>query len=374
MTAKITRRSVRFLFAFGLAVLLYSCGPPPAVPETLPALLTDQEFWSLITEFSEPGGYFPSDNFISNESGYQNVIPTLLKTPKAGGVYIGVGPEQNLTYIVALRPKIAFIIDIRRQNMLGHLLYKALMETSADRAEFLSRLFARPNRVDSMTHSTPEELFRAYGSDRPSASFFETNITRVMDYLQNEKRFKLSEQDKAGIRHVAEAFFKSGPDLTYTFIGGYGDFKRTPTYSELMSERDGVSRNWNFLATEDQFRAIQHMQKKNLIVPLVGDFAGQKAIRSVAQYVREHRSTIRMFYTSNVEQYLFQDDEKWKQFYDNVLLLPTDSKSTFIRYVLNPWGFGRHQGTLASPMNSIVQAYRFGGIQGYYDVVRASTE
>jgi hypothetical protein len=374
MTAKITRGSVRFLFAFGLAVLLYSCGPPPAVPETLPALLTDQEFWSLITEFSEPGGYFPSDNFISNESGYQNVIPTLLKTPKAGGVYIGVGPEQNLTYIVALRPKIAFIIDIRRQNMLGHLLYKALMETSADRAEFLSRLFARPNRVDSMTHSTPEELFRTYGSDRPSASFFETNITRVMDYLQNEKRFKLSEQDKAGIRHVAEAFFKSGPDLTYTFIGGYGDFKRTPTYSKLMSERDGVSRNWNFLATEDQFRAIQHMQKKNLIVPLVGDFAGQKAIRSVAQYVREHRSTIRMFYTSNVEQYLFQDDEKWKQFYDNVLLLPTDSKSTFIRYVLNPWGFGRHQGTLASPMNSIVQAYRFGGIQGYYDVVRASTE
>jgi len=372
MTAKITRRSVRFIFAFGLAVLLYGCGPPPAVPERLPALLADQEFWSLITEFSEPGGSFPSDNFLSNESGYQNVIPALLKTLKPGGVYMGVGPEQNFTYIVALRPKIAFIIDIRRQNMLEHLFYKALMETSADRAQFLSRLFARPNRVDSMTHSTTEALFRGYGSSRPSASFFETNITHVMNYLQNEKGFKLSEQDKAGIRHVAEAFFKSGPDLTYTFIGGHGDFKRTPTYSELMSEGDGVAWNWNFLATEDQFRAIQHMEKQNLIVPLVGDFAGQKAIRSVAQYVRQHGSTIRTFYTSNVEQYLFQDNEKWKHFYDNVLLLPTDSTSTFIRYVPNPWGFGRHHGTLASPMNSIVQAYRYGGIQGYYDVVRQS--
>jgi hypothetical protein len=374
MTAAITSRSVEFVFAFGLVVLLCGCGcgPRPAVPETLPAFLTDQEFWSLITQFSEPGGYFPSDNFLSNESGYQNVIPALLKTLKPGGAYIGVGPEQNFTYIVALRPRIAFIIDIRRQNMLEHLFYKALMETSADRAEFLSRLFARPNRVDSVTRSTTEALFRAYGSGQPSAPFFETNITRVMNYLQNEKGFKLSEEDEAGIRHVAEAFFKSGPDLTYTFVGGYGDFKRTPTYSELMSEGDGVSRNWNFLATEDQFRLIQHMQKQNLIVPVVGDFAGQKAIRSVAHYVREHRSMIHAFYTSNVEQYLFQDDGKWKQFYDNVLLMPTDSASTFIRYVPNPWSFGRHQGTLASPMNSIVQAYRFGGIQGYYDVVRLS--
>src|SRR5262249_62154415 len=125
----------------------------------------------------------------------------------------------------------------------------------------------------SMTHSTPEDLFLAYRSDRPSPSFFETNITRVMNYLQNEKAFKLSEQDKAGIRHVAEAFFKSGPDLTYTFIGGYGDFKRQPTYSGLMSEGDGAPRHWKFLGTDDQLRAIQDMQQRNLIGPHVRDVA-----------------------------------------------------------------------------------------------------
>src|SRR5262249_7375963 len=88
------------------------------------------------------------------------------------------------------------------------------------------------------------------------------------------------------------------------FTGGYGDSRRMPSYSDLMTESDGVSRNWNFLATEDQFQAIQGMQKSNLIVPLVGDFAGPKAIRSVGQYVQEHASTVHAFYTSNVEQYL----------------------------------------------------------------------
>jgi hypothetical protein len=373
MTAEITRRSLVFVPAGLLLIfLLYGCGPEPPihVQETLPAGLTDEEFWNMITTFSEPDAYFPSDNFLSNESGYQSVIPAMLQTLKPGGVYIGVGPEQNFTYIVALQPKIAFIIDIRRQNMLEQLFYKALMETSADRVEFLSRLFARTG-VESTPDSTPEALFRSYKLNRPIPAFFETNLRRVVEYLENQKGFKLSEQDEAGIRHVAQAFFKSGPDLSYTFLGGYGDFRRMPTYSELMAESDGVSWNWNFLATEDQFRAIQRMQKSNLIVPLVGDFAGPKAIRAVAQYLQEHGSTVRTFYTSNVEQYLFQNGKNWRRFYDNCAFLPTDSTSTFIRYVVN--GLGLHERTsLTSTMHSIVGAYRGGRIQDYSDLVMLS--
>ena len=56
---------------------------------------------------------------------------------------MGVGPEQNLTYVAAFRPRIAFVVDIRRQNLLHHLWYKAVFELSPTRAEFLSRLFAR---------------------------------------------------------------------------------------------------------------------------------------------------------------------------------------------------------------------------------------
>ena len=97
---------------------------------------------------------FRSDNFVSNEITFQWVIPDLLRTTKPGGVYLGVGPDQNFTYIVALKPKIAFIFDIRRQNMLTHLMYKALIEQSTDRADFVSRLFARPRPTGLDTASS----------------------------------------------------------------------------------------------------------------------------------------------------------------------------------------------------------------------------
>jgi hypothetical protein len=366
-----TRSIVSISVALVLTLLLSACGPPPPIPDTLPAHLTDKEFWDMITDFSESDGYFRSDNFLSNESGYQSIIPKLRTKLKPGGVYIGVGPEQNFTYVGALQPRIAFIIDIRRQNMLEHLFYKALMETSADRAEFLSRLFADPHRVELTPNSGPEALFRAYASQRADSAFFEANLANVVEYLENQKGFKLSMKDEAAIRHVAQAFFDAGPGLRYTFIGGYGGYMSMPSYSELMLETDGESRNWNFLATEDQFRLIQGMQKSNLIVPLVGDFGGPKAIRSVARYTEDHGSKVRAFYTSNVEQYLFQEDD-WRRFYDNVLFLPTDSTSTFIRYSLSNWRFGHARTSLTSGMQSTLDAYRGGTIKGYYDVIGLS--
>src|SRR5205809_65578 len=135
---------------------------PQSASAAIPARLPDSTFWRLVTDLSEPGGFFRSDNFVSNETSFQSVIPALTRGTKPGGVYLGVGPEQNFTYIVALRPKIAFIFDIRRQNMLTHLMYKAVMEQSADRAEFLARLFSRPRPRSVDTMSTVDALFAAF--------------------------------------------------------------------------------------------------------------------------------------------------------------------------------------------------------------------
>ena len=109
----------------------------------VPAQLTDKQFWNLLKNLSQEHGFFRSDNLRSNETTFQFIIPTLLKTAKQGRVYVGVGREQNFTYMTALKPVMAFIIDIRHGNLYVHLMYKALFELSKDRAEFASHLFSR---------------------------------------------------------------------------------------------------------------------------------------------------------------------------------------------------------------------------------------
>ena len=77
-----------------------------------------------------------------------------------GGAYIGVSPEQNFSYMAALQPRIAFILDIRRENLDLQLLYKALFELSADRADFVSRLFSRPRPAGLASSANVKEILR----------------------------------------------------------------------------------------------------------------------------------------------------------------------------------------------------------------------
>src|SRR5258707_7262284 len=104
------RRFAPVLLAFVVSLALTQSAPQLLAAD-FPATLTDREFWSLTQTLSEPNGSFRSDNFLSNERGYQLIIPDLLERITPGtGVYLGVGPEQNFAYIVALRPRAAFII------------------------------------------------------------------------------------------------------------------------------------------------------------------------------------------------------------------------------------------------------------------------
>src|SRR6185436_8077546 len=124
----------------GASIIPWSAEQPQAAADVRVSI---EQFGRYLDTWSEAEGYFDSDNFISNETSYLHVIDQLEKQVKPGGIYLGVGPDQNFSYIVHTRPMLAIITDIRRQNMLEHLWYKALFALSNSRREFLSLMFSR---------------------------------------------------------------------------------------------------------------------------------------------------------------------------------------------------------------------------------------
>ena len=361
-----------------LLLALGAAGPrPQAAAEPLPARLSDRAFWQMVTEFSEPGGFFRSDNLVSNESTFQQIIPDLLKKTPRGGVYVGVGPDQNFTYITALAPRMAFIVDIRRQNMLLHLMYKALIETSDDRIEFLSKLFSRERPASLGASATPQDLFDAFGDVPASDALFARNEQALFDWLEKHHGFALSEEDHRAIEYVYRAFYLGGPDLRYSFPQQMGG-RWFPTYSELMVETDLEGLNHSYIANEKHFRDLKELETNNLLIPIVGDFGGDKALHKVGEYLREHGATVTYFYTSNVEQYLFQT-EAWSKYYTSVGAMPLDQTSTFIRAYFNlrfrsvqSFNAGPRSETLTDPIAPFIGAFRDGRIHTYYDVIERS--
>ncbi len=323
--------------------------------ETLPAQLTDQEFWKLTTEFSEPDGTFRSDNLLSNESYFQYVIPQLNELVKSGSVYMGVGPEQNFTYIAALKPKMVFIVDIRRGNLDLQLMYKAVFEMSNNRAEFVSRLFSRKQPSGIGPNSTVEEIFNAVANAPSSDEIYAENLKAITDHLMQKHGFPLSEYDLDGIDWVYSNFRRYGTRINYA-SSGRGGFGGGVTYADLMVATDAQGVLHSYLANEANFNILKSLETKNLVVPVVGNFAGPKAIRAVGKYVKEKEGTVSAFYLSNVEQYL-EMDGIWDDFCRNVAALPLDGSSTFIRSVRGGrFGLGSGLNSDLGNMSSEVKA------------------
>jgi hypothetical protein len=383
------------LCGFAACAAAQRTAPPPTAAASAPASranaaariperLADSTYWRLIGELSEPDGFFRSDNLVSNEVTFQYVIPELTRALGSGGVYLGVGPDQNFTYIVALRPKVAFIVDIRRGNLLQHLLYKALIESSNDRADFLSKLFSRPRPAGLASTVSVDSLFRAFERAQPDSALSRRNFAAVKERLLKQHGFAITEDEFRGMEYVHGAFYSAGPELTYSFPGGAGTFgrRRMPTYGELMVQTDSAGTARGYLANEANYRVLRDMQRNNLIVPVVGNFAGDKALRAVGGWLRERNATVSAFYLSNVEQYLFRQDDDWRRFLTNVSTLPLDSSSTFLRSVFNDMSFRAQVPPTAGPtvrsvtlrasIRETLKAFAEGRIQSYYDVVDMS--
>jgi hypothetical protein len=337
--------------------------------DKLPDRLTDSEYRNLMTSLSEPGGAFQFENLLSNEADFPHVMAELVRTAPAGGAYLGVGPEQNFNYIAAIRPKIAFIIDIRHQNVLQHLMYKALFELSADRATFVSRLFSRPRPTELKGDATAAQIFAAFQDATADEALFQSNL-REIDAFIAKRGFVLPAEDRRSIERVYAAFRDFGPLMNYNSRGGIpgGRGGGTPSYARLMTETDDADREWSYLATEASYRVVRDLEQRNLIVPLTGDFGGPRTIRGVGQYLKDHGAAVSVFYLSNVEGYLFQGGDRQGNpnggaaaFYENAASLPLLPSSAFVRWIPTFGGFGGNGTSVRmAPIRSAIEDFNAG--------------
>jgi hypothetical protein len=321
----------------------------------LPDRLSDAEFWALVDSISEPGGYFQiQDNFTSNEREIGQLFTMIRDRGIRGNVYMGVGPEQNLTYMAAIRPKMAFIVDIRRQAVMQHLMFKAIFEMANDRADFISILFSkrRPGGLDTST--SIQKIWEAYWPVASDTAMWKTNYTKIVDLLTKAHQFRFTPDETEQLKWVFDAFFMHGPVITTrsgSGGGGGGGGGNQSTFADLTGySNDDSGTPRSFLSSEENFAYVKDLHARNLIVPVSGDFAGPKAIRAIGAWLKERGAVLSAFYVSNVEQYLFREG-KAGTFYENVSTLPISEESIFIR----PYSL-RRLGISMTPLCSI-QAY-----------------
>jgi len=274
-------------------------------------------------------------NYISNELYQCHTVAALGET---GGVYLGTGPHQNYSYILKTKPAVAFIIDIRRDNMIQHLFLRAVMDLSTSRADFLSKILLR---------NTPE------------VSSCEDNIECILEEVQKAPRLKqreslieeiaakiesygiqLQKRDHAVIKHHLNTFGECG--LENSWQGCYNpecsDFggitmctsrpKNYPTWRQIILACGEKGDHW--LSTEEDFQTIKEMHGSNRIIPLVADFAGPYTFQALSHVLKKWGLSVSTFYVSNVELYL-KSKELQMAFLKNVSALPITEKSHFIR-------------------------------------------
>lgn len=287
-------------------------------------------FAERVRDLSEPSGYFDTDNLISNEASYLHVVPQLIESGVTGGAYVGVGPDQNFSYIARVRPAVAYIVDIRRDNLLLHLLLKACFEAAPTRIEYASLLTGRappPAALRQRELALPEVLGwidRAPLADR-------VDVRRQVESRLKTSGVALSTEDLQTMARFHDEFIEGGLDLQFRSHGRAPNFYY-PTLRGLLMATDRSGRRWSYLDTEESYAFIRGLHARHAIVPVVGDLSGPHAVRAIGRQLRADGLALSAIYVSNVEDYLFRR-RRFGAFVENLDSLPRAAGALVIRSI-----------------------------------------
>lgn len=337
-------------------------------------------FAALVERLSEPGGDFGGDNLISNEQSYLHVLPALKRARVSGGAFIGVGPDQNFSYIAQIKPEIAYIVDIRRDNLVLHLLFKALFAEAPTRVGYLCLLMGRPapEHPERWADATIDAIIAHIDGTKPLPEAEQQQTQRRLEAVMKNFGVPLSPAEFEMIAKARARFVQTGLALKFQARGQpLRDYY--PTLRTLLVETDRAGHQLSFLASEPAFQFVRTLQARNLIVPVVGDVSGAQAMRAIADDMTARGLRLSAFYISNVEYYLFPE-KKFGPYADNVKRLPHDERSIIIRSVFPSGGSrtlpqavqGYYSTSLVQPFETMLADLDTGKYKTYRDLVLAS--
>jgi hypothetical protein len=362
-------RTIRSARVWPFIALTFACASANVTPPAPAQAAPDDGFADLVARLSEPGGFFPSANLVSNETSYLHVLGKMAELGVSGGAYVGVGPDQNFSYIAAVRPEIAFMIDIRRDNLLQHLLDKALFQRARNRLEYLCLLLGReaPSDLKKWEDATIEQIVEYLDRMPRVPAVFEASVARVRDDVLLFG-IPLSDADLNTIRQIQGAFYDRGLEVRYSYSS------RFPSWRQLLFETDLDGNLRNYLAAEESFRFVKEMERRNRIVPVTGDLGGPSALAGVGREIVARGLRISAFYVSNVEQYLMRG-VAFESFAATVSGLPYDARSVMIRSYFGRFDNlpqhvpGHYSTQLLERVEDFVGELRAGGYRSYPELV-----
>lgn len=288
--------------------------PLQRIDLTFPA--RDERLCTLVPRLSGPNSGPHADNLVSNEDSYPRVAGELARRVRPGGVYVGVGPDQNFTLMAHSRPSLAFVVDYRRRNLVLQLLHRALFSLAADRAAYLTLLTARdPGRLPADVSS--KELVAAFTRaefDRDRLAAATAEVERVLRPLD-----LLRENEWADLATIQARL--AGPGMSVRFLA----LPMYPTFGRLVTTTDRHGGPAHVLASEPLYQSVRSRQLSDCVIPLVINFAAPGAFDRLGTWLRDRGLTVGVMYVSDVEFFLLR-------------------AGTFARYVANlghlPWSDG----------------------------------
>lgn len=314
-----------------------------------------------------------SNYLVSNELGYQNVISHLERYVNHNSIYVGVGPEQNFTYISAIRPSFAFIIDNRKENQLLHYLFRSCFELALSRQDYLSLLFSKPLPVNVNLISI-NDLITHFLHVKSNKALFEKNWDRLYKKIQSYRK-NISIDDLEQIKIMYNHFFQNHLLLRTRNEMTSWEGWPYPSYQDFLLATDHTTGyNFNFLNDDRRFQLIKTMQQNNRIIPITGDLTGNKTLKEIGKFAEGRGKGIGVLYISNAEHVIFQEN-LFDRFLSNIIKMPKEKHSIMIRSIVNKRGLlhpgfveGQIMTTVIQNISTFTQLYQDGRYKTYWDV------